>query len=247
MKKILLISIVVFPVLFLMAGCSKKDKDYDKKEKSAVTQQPEKKVDISLQKQKLDNEIYLSFPVVKDYLYAKSSLFSQEKFLNENQTSIHTMTSAICVFETSESLETVYGFYKNIFPEDKFRINYKDKKIRTFFCSQFITGGLNGLAYMISVKSYRPSMNFNADVIDSQIEVIKGQIAQYEKIKIIHENRLRQNITVKKTYKALQECLKRIKELKIQASALSNRTTVIELSLNYIMPSVPQPVIKDND
>jgi len=232
-------------IVFSLAGCSKKDKD--QKEKSTVQEQSEQQVDISLQKQKLDKEIYLSFPAVKDYLFAKAKLISQETILNENQKSIHTMTSAICVFETSELLETVYAFYKELFPEEKFRINYKDKNIRTFFCSDLITGGFEGLAYMVSVKSYRPSMNFNSDVIDSQIKVIKGQIIQYEKIKTIQEKKLSQNIPAEKTYTALQDCIRRIKELKIQALALDNRSTVIELSLNYIMPSVPQPVIQDND
>ena len=247
MKKKLLIFILVSQIVSLLAGCSKKDNDTDKTKKEVSRQQPEQQVDISLKRQTLDKEIYVSFPSMKDYLFDKANLISQEKFLNEEQRAIHTMTSAICIFETSEPLESVNDFYKTLFPEDKFKVSYKNKKIRAFFCSQLLTDGINGLAYVISVKSYNPSLNFDSEVIESQIQVIKGQILQYEKIKAIQENKLSQNIAPEKTYQALQDCVKRIRDLKTQATALQNRSSVIEITLNYIMPSVPQPEISDND
>ncbi|MCD6459392.1 hypothetical protein J7L67_01840 [bacterium] len=242
-----------FLLIFFLAlstffyGCSKKDNPDEQKEQSAGQDTRKQKMDLSLKKQKLNNDIYLSFPMIKNYLFSEADILSQEKSLNENKQSIHKITAVKCVFETSEPLESVHEHYKKIFPEDKFRINYKDNKIRAFFCSDFLINSVDGLSCMVTLKSTKPFLNFTDDVIDKQIEVIRGQITQYEKIKKILQNKLSRKIAVEKTYLALQDCLGRMKELKIQASALSNKSTLIELSLGYILPSQLRPQPADND
>ncbi len=225
--------------LITLCGCQKQE------EKGTDTQAQKE----SLQKGPMIDESAIkpqvaeAFPMFHSYLYPFGTVLSTSTVPNEEEdfairSKLPDIVKVEYYIETTDSVENIYTFYSKLFERDVLRKFYTKNVLQTLIATKiFDEGGYKDLPYEVYLKVSHPGSTFSDDVRKSQIDAIKQQVIQYEKILDKQKKRLT-SITdpsiAETIQKGISQSEKRIQELQMQSQLLERQTTLVHIAIKYL-------------
>jgi hypothetical protein len=221
-------------VSIIVCGCKKKEDIAPPAQKEEV-----KIIDASA----IKPEFVHAFPMLGKYVYKFGNILLTEFVATDEEdfqirSKLPDIVKIEYYIETNDSVETIYTFYRNIFDENVLRRYYAQDKLQSLVATDiFHADGYKDLPYEVQLKVSHPGRNFTDDVRLSQIEAIKKQIEQYEKIIEMQKGRLSSlghSQDASDIESGIEQSKKRIKDLKIQSDLLIRQTALVHLSIKYL-------------
>ncbi|RJP58718.1 MAG: hypothetical protein C4541_07485 [Candidatus Auribacter fodinae] len=243
-----IICLSLFIIICFQTGCGRKESA--PKPQADLSNEPMVLEKVS----EVESGISRLFPDASQYIYPNSTIGFQDTIKdNDDAPDLVQHISAHIMLESSDDIEIVYEYYKQLIPEDTFTIKHKHGKIQGIYCTYFSPHPHNvSMDNVTQLTITQPSRNFSDEMLSSQIKVLKQQRDQYEKMFKLQEEKYA-NMPNDTPKDGLQNIKSLIDRIDLQVAVLTNKTTLINVLLSVEPREIDIPVktielpLPDND